>query len=608
MPVQAESVIRRKPLPLKRINEKIIEDAYNSTEDVFHDEENPNSIRVRSSISDEEVKLVEASINWGSFNMGLMIDKMVKFSVMLTGMELYPYQLDFQKRVFESVLMNDGDEITALFSRQSGKTECIACTVVTLMVLMPILAEVFPDQLGRFSQGIHIGLFAPVSEQALTTHTRMDLRLSTDSADAVLSDGDINAKKKYNGGMLKVEGGTRRLSNGLLVPRYTSYCRVQSAAKQTKIESKTYHLVILEEAQDLDTMKVQKSIHPTVAAYNGTIVKIGTPLPVVSDFYHACQRGVAAMNKRQRRNHFEYDYRVVQKYNAFYKAFIQKEKDRLGEDSDAFRLAYKLEWLLEKGMALTMQMFEEYMQDVSARYEYEAQPDCVYVAGLDLARKDDSSVLTIARIRILEPDEIQDVDKEYAVEKTIVNWVEMTGELWESQFEMIMSFVDAYSLKTLAVDATGKGDPIAERLAIALQNHECTVLPVVFSTQSKHEMATLFYQEMRSRRIVVPGHASVKKTRRFKNFLQQFLSCEKVYHGKFMALQHGDAKGSHDDYVDSLLLLCYGVEQNQVPVAQGHHNVFLEGLRGNSRHSVRFDRAMSQLKNRSVAKWRRTFK
>lgn len=50
-----------------------------------------------------------------------LVEKILKFCEVQAGIELHPYQKGFAKRIIESVLLNDGDEITALFSRQ-----CIA--------------------------------------------------------------------------------------------------------------------------------------------------------------------------------------------------------------------------------------------------------------------------------------------------------------------------------------------------------------------------------------------------------------------------------------------------------------------------------------------------
>ena len=74
-----------------------------------------------------------------------LIDKMMQFMVVLVGHDLHPYQKPLARRIMESVIIGDGEEITALAARQSGKSETVADTVSTLMVLLPRLANLYPD-------------------------------------------------------------------------------------------------------------------------------------------------------------------------------------------------------------------------------------------------------------------------------------------------------------------------------------------------------------------------------------------------------------------------------------------------------------------------------
>ena len=88
------------------------------------------------------------------------------------------------------------------------------------------------------------------------------------------------------------------------------------------------------------------------AAYNATIVKIGTATTFKGDFYDAIQRNKAeALTRKSHiRNHFEYDWTIAAKYNPKYAKYVEKEKKRLGEKSDEFRMSYCLEWIIERGM------------------------------------------------------------------------------------------------------------------------------------------------------------------------------------------------------------------------------------------------------------------
>ena len=182
--------------------------------------------------------------------------------------------------------------------------------------------------------------------------------------------------------------------------------------------------------------------------------------------------------------------------------------------------------------------------------------------------------------------------------------MELSGDNWEVQFRAILDAIDCYNITTLAVDATGAGDPIVDRLEAALQDTECDIVPVIFNQKTKHEMAVIFYEEMKRFQIKIPCHQSVKKTRRFKNFIDQFFSCQKIYKGQFMQLEHSDVKGAKDDYVDSLLLLLYGIKKNRLSVIKAGNNIFFNknSSFNETARSKRYDQAMKQIKRRKGGK------
>ncbi|HET7637770.1 MAG TPA: hypothetical protein VFK47_03425, partial [Ktedonobacteraceae bacterium] len=62
-----------------------------------------------------------------------IVERLLIFADELSGHPLHGYQRPFAARFMESVIINDGATITALFSRQSGKTETVAASVATMM-------------------------------------------------------------------------------------------------------------------------------------------------------------------------------------------------------------------------------------------------------------------------------------------------------------------------------------------------------------------------------------------------------------------------------------------------------------------------------------------
>ena len=193
-----------------------------------------------------------------SFDAHDITKKIIEFGKILTGVSLYRYQEEAVYSIIYSVITFSGDVKTMLFSRQSGKSEAMAFVVDTLCVLLPALAKFIPD-LEQFKTGFRVGLFAPQSDQVTTTYSRAMTRINSSNAEMVLSDPDIN---------IELESEVRlELTNG-------SYLAGQVASKQSKIESKTYDLVIIEEAQDVDDLIAGKSIEPMVSATGGSIIKL----------------------------------------------------------------------------------------------------------------------------------------------------------------------------------------------------------------------------------------------------------------------------------------------------------------------------------------------
>jgi hypothetical protein len=89
------------------------------------------------------------------------------------------------RRIIESVLVNDGEEVTG-FARQSGKTETI--TNGGAMVLLPRLARIYPDYLGMFGGRLLGGHVRPVAGQVETMFNRTVTALTTERAKTIMDD------------------------------------------------------------------------------------------------------------------------------------------------------------------------------------------------------------------------------------------------------------------------------------------------------------------------------------------------------------------------------------------------------------------------------------
>lgn len=484
-----------------------------------------------------------------------LVEKVMAFMTVLVGHELHPYQKPLSRRIIESVIINDGEEITALASRQSGKSEVVANTVATLMILLPRLAKLYPDLLGKFKDGIWVGLFAPTESQAETLFGRTVTRLTSERAIEIMGDPEIDDSAARVGGV------TRQIR----LKKSGSTITMMTANPRAKIESKSFHLIIIDECQEADDFVVSKSISPMLAYYAGTMVKTGTPTTSKNNFYRAIQLNRRRQTTRgKRQNHFQWDWKEVSKYNANYEKFIRKEMLRIGEDSDEFQMSYNCKWLLERGMFVTSSIMDE-LGDTSQELVKSWHKTPV-VVGIDPARKTDSTVVTVVWVDWDRPDEFG------YFEHRILNWLEMQGDDWEEQYYQIVNFLSNYDVLAVGVDANGVGDAVAQRLKLLLPRAEVMSLT---SSQSEQSKRWKHLQALIQRRMIAwPAHAKTRRLRTWKRFYQQMTDAEVQFKGPNFLVAAPDEAYAHDDYVDSLSIACSLTQDLVMPEVVASSNPF----------------------------------
>ena len=484
-----------------------------------------------------------------------LIDKIMDFLVVLVGHDLHPYQKPLARRIIESVLINDGEEITALASRQSGKSETVADTVATLMILLPRLAKLYPDLLGKFKDGIWVGLFAPTEGQAETLFGRTVTRLTSERAIEIMDDPEIDDTAARVGGV------TRQIK----LKKSGSTITMMTANPRAKIESKSFHLIVIDECQEADDFTVSKSISPMLAYYAGTMVKTGTPTTSKNNFYRAIQLNRRRQNEKgKRQNHFQWDWKEVAKFNDNYEKFIRKEMLRIGEESDEFQMSYCCKWLLERGMFVTSSVMERLGDTSQELVKSWHKTPCV--VGIDPARKTDSTVVTVVWVDWDRPDEFGYFDHR------VLNWLELQGDDWEEQYFQIVNFLENYDVLAVGVDANGVGDAVAQRLKLLLPRAEVISLTSSPSEQSgrwKHLQA-LLQREM----VSWPAHAKTRRLRTWKRFYQQMVDAEVQYKGPNFLVAAPDESYAHDDFVDSLAIACAMTKDLVMPEVVASSNPF----------------------------------
>lgn len=483
-----------------------------------------------------------------------MVALLTTFSNKLGEDELYPYQSGFAERCFESMILNDGAKLTGLWSRQSGKTQTMAYVIATIMILFPKFAVMFPKWFGQYKRGVLVGSFAPTESQAETLFQRVQLVLSTDQARAILEDPEINDTVAVAGKVITL------VNSG-------SICRMQTANPKAQVESKTYHFVVIDESQGADDVMVKKSIEPMLASTSGTMVFTGTPSNKKNFFYEQIQ-----LNKRNdvrrtggSKDHHQHDWKSCARYNPRYKKYVMKTMTEMGADSDEFLLSYALKWLLERGMFTTSERLDA-LGDTSMQRLVTQHYSSPIVLGVDPARKQDSTVVTAVWVDWDNPDEFGYYDHR------VLNWLEIHGERWEDQYAAIVDFASNYNVLAVAVDGSGVGDVVGERLGLLMPRSQVICLSSNVPDQSarwKH------MTELMARGLVAwPAGSQVRKKRVFRRFYQQMEDLEKDWRGPNLLAAAPNAANAHDDYPDSLALALYLTKSVTMPEVEQGVNPF----------------------------------
>jgi hypothetical protein len=132
----------------------------------------------------------------------------------------------------------------------------------------------------------------------------------------------------------------------------------------------------------------------------------------------------------------------------------------------------------------------------------------------------------------------------------------MQGDDYEAQYIQIQRFLAPWSPAKIALDYTGVGVALGDRVMAFFDYAEVETIP--FSLQSKDSMGRVFLSDILRGLITWPGNPEYTPTPVFRAFRTQMLDLEKEYKtGGFLSLHHPDMRGAKDDFCDSAILACY---------------------------------------------------
>ena len=313
------------------------------------------------------------------------------------------------------------------------------------------------------------------------------------------------------------------------------------------------------------------------AFYNATNVLIGTPGTTRGFFYEIIEKNKEDYKNGARyKSHYEYDYKTVIKYNENYAKYIEKEKKKIGENSDEFQMSYCLKWLFERGMFIDPDKFPRLANESAERCFNDMFN--MHVVGIDLGKSQDSTVVTVGEVDLENPVIVEENKEKnipgytmYAVK--VKDWLEIQGDNWDEQYFVIKDYLTNFRIHKIVMDATGVGSAIYDRLNNAVS---CEIVPYVFGLQSKSDLYKHFDNVIKEGHYTYPADLATQETPEYRNFKTQMLDAEKTYNGQNMVVKHPARKGAHDDYPDSSALMVWAAKGELITPESANNNPFLE--------------------------------
>lgn len=443
---------------------------------------------------------------------------------------LYPYQRIISNQIIYALLHNlritkdsSPEEIEKLkqyeialeLSRQAGKTYSVGHTVGFILTYLPYL----------FNRKISVGIFAAQIDQARISYKILRNVLRKAKSIMIISEEEEQT--------IKEEENARQL----VLPDGSS-CFVAPISKNSKIEGPQLDLIIVDEAQLAEDQIVKHSIWPMGKSTNAPRVYIGKAGTQICHFYR--------LGQNQESLKFYFPEVVAMRRKAYeetgdarhliYEQSVKSDIQKYGEESDEIQREYFGKWQIGTGQFTTT---EELIKLESERHytQAEKQADC-YV-GIDTAKHPDSTVVTVIR----------------AVgggKKELLNWLELRGENYQDQYDIIIDFLKRYRIQGIAIDSTGQGDFMPDMFEAhsEWQDENSGLYRVKFSATSKDQMYKNLKVTIKESLTTLPK----LDTKSGEKFKQQMLDLQQEYKGQLLSVKHPDDPNAHDDYPDSWAL------------------------------------------------------
>jgi hypothetical protein len=436
--------------------------------------------------------------------------------------QLRPYQREVALAILDSVFGKKGLTFSVEIARQGGKNELSA----QLELLLLTLHMLEPKNLVKCSP-----TFKP---QTVISMMRLKDRLN-DTGFAGIWEAEL----------------------GYIIKLGSARAIFLSADQAANVVGNTAHILLeIDESQDVSKDKYSKEFKPMGATTNVTTVHYGTTWDDMTLLEEVKQTNLELERQDGVKRHFHYDWEEVAEYNPDYLAYVQAERERLGENHPLFLTQYRLLPIHGGGGFLSVQQREQ-LQGEHARIG-RGEVGKVYVAGIDLAGEEendeammasnpkrDATVMTIGELDFSGCDTVNKESKIRIVEH--YRWVgRKHTELYPQLVDILKNM---WHCRRIVVDATGVGEPVASFLRKALGSR---VTPFTFTQKSKSELGFNLLAAINSGRLkVYQGDGSEEH----KEFRFEMEKARSQYRSSQTMNFYVEPSQGHDDFLMSLALV-----------------------------------------------------
>ncbi len=420
----------------------------------------------------------------------------IVFAQEFFGFQVLPYQA--------SLLRDRAKRIVVRWSRQAGKTTCIALRAIWF-------ACAYPKTLTL--------IVAPTLRQSMIMSDRIQDFL-----------GSLPQEKRV-ALVERMQRTTIRFRNGSKI--------VALPNSPQLLRGYTANQVICDESAFFkdDKLVFYNVLYPMLSTTDGTLVASSTPWSKDSVYYRMCQ--AAEFSKHT------ITCEEVVKAGLIKQGFIDEMRSQL--PIDRFQREFMAEFVEDIDAWLTQSLIVSCIDSQLAPYDFMAQPTGEFYVGVDLGKEQDFSVVLVVerqgfQLRVVHVHRFP-LHTEYA---SVIGYVKSLQDRWRT-------------IRSVYTDVTGVGNYITEDMSHSgIQG----VTGVTFTVQSKEEMATILREKMRNGEVKIP-YVPAKKLDDVD--LTAELNVEKFMLMKTGHLRFSHPDGGHDDVFWSMALAVLSAVQSPLP-------------------------------------------